>query len=289
MKITFLVDNKTEEPCCQAEWGLSVLIEANGKTILMDQGETGMFAENAKALGIDLSKVDFATISHGHSDHSGGTPAFFEANDHAPVYVHKDAFWKSVTMKNAQVDSEGHVVKGDIFETELEIPWTEEFKEANASRIILTEGTYQIDEHTWLIGNVPRIEGFSPTESFYLYIKEDKYEGWVEDIMKHEQTLVIEEGGKLHVFSGCSHNGIVPILRYITEKLPGRKIGTVVAGMHLFAAPKELRQRVIEEVMAYEPDLVCPVHCTGLEAIVDFKRALGDKCQIAYAGAVYEV
>jgi 7,8-dihydropterin-6-yl-methyl-4-(beta-D-ribofuranosyl)aminobenzene 5'-phosphate synthase len=42
--------------------------------------------------------VDFATISHGHSDHSGGTPAFFKVNDHAPVYVHIDAFLKSVTM-----------------------------------------------------------------------------------------------------------------------------------------------------------------------------------------------
>jgi 7,8-dihydropterin-6-yl-methyl-4-(beta-D-ribofuranosyl)aminobenzene 5'-phosphate synthase len=181
------------------------------------------------------------------------------------------------------------VVKGEIFETDLEIPWTEEFKAQNAGRIILTEGTYQIDEHTWLIGNVPRIEGFSPTERFYLYIKEDKYTGWVEDVMKHEQTLVIEEGGKLHVFSGCSHNGIVPILKYITEQLPGKKISTVVAGMHLFAAKPELRQRVIEEVLTYEPDLLCPVHCTGMQAIVDFKNALGDKCQIAYAGAVYEV
>lgn len=289
MKITFLVDNKTEEPRCRAEWGLSVLIEANGRTILMDQGETGMFAENAMALGIDLNRVDFATISHGHSDHSGGTPAFFAVNDHAPVYVHKDAFRRSVTMKHAEVDEEGHVVKGEIFETGLEIPWTEEFKRENADRIILTEGTCQIDEHTWLIGDVPRIEGFSPTESFYLYIKDDKYTGWVEDIMKHEQTLVIEEDGRLHVFSGCSHNGIVPILKYITEQLPGRKISTVVAGMHLFAAKAEFRQKVVREVMAYGPDLVFPVHCTGMEAIVDFKKALGGRCRIAYAGAVYEV
>ena len=31
MKITFLIDNKTESTECDAEWGLSVLIEANGK------------------------------------------------------------------------------------------------------------------------------------------------------------------------------------------------------------------------------------------------------------------
>ncbi|MBQ7640519.1 MAG: MBL fold metallo-hydrolase [Bacteroidales bacterium] len=289
MKITFLVDNKTETTECKAEWGLSVLIEANGETILMDLGETGMFAENARKLGIDLNKVDFATISHGHSDHSGGAPAFFEVNDHAPVYVHRDAFWESVTMKHPKVDAEGHVTEGEVFETGIGIPWTEEFKKLNAHRFILTEGTYRIDEHTWLLGNVPRIEGFSPTEKFYVYIKDDKYTGWAEDMMQHEQTLVVEEEGRLHIFSGCSHNGIVPILKHITEKFPGKRISMIVAGMHLYSASPELRQKVVTEVANYHPDLICPVHCTGMNAIVDFKQAFGDKCRIAYAGAVYQV
>ena len=38
MKITFLIDNKTESTECNAEWGLSLLVEANGQKILMDQG-----------------------------------------------------------------------------------------------------------------------------------------------------------------------------------------------------------------------------------------------------------
>ena len=35
MKVTFLIDNKTESTECDAEWGLSVLIETEGRKILM--------------------------------------------------------------------------------------------------------------------------------------------------------------------------------------------------------------------------------------------------------------
>ena len=69
VKVTFLVDNKTEEPACNAEWGLSIYIEANGKKILMDQGASPMLLHNAEGLGIDLSEVVFATVSHGHERH----------------------------------------------------------------------------------------------------------------------------------------------------------------------------------------------------------------------------
>ena len=89
MKISFLIDNKTESTECNAEWGLSVLIETGSKKILMDQGASPMLIKNAAGMGIDLADVDYATVSHGHYDHTSGTEAFFGVNKHAEVYVHK--------------------------------------------------------------------------------------------------------------------------------------------------------------------------------------------------------
>ena len=250
MKITFLVDNKTESTLCNAEWGLSVLIETGSKIILMDQGASPMLVENAEKMGIDLSRVDIATVSHGHFDHTGGTTAFFDVNKKANVYIHKDALNR-------------FFVPGEI---------------------VFTEGVYSVDRDIWLIGNVPRTEGFSPTETFYLEIDDEI----LPDPMKHEQTLVIEDGGKLHVFSGCSHQGIVPILIYIGGLFPWKKISTVVGGMHLYAADKELRSKVIDEIEALGVERVFPVHCTGMKAIVDFKLRMGDKVKVAAAGESYE-
>lgn len=80
MKMVVLVENSSRCRLC-AEHGLSVYIEYEGKTYLLDTGATTLFAENAKELGIDLSKVDTAFLSHAHYDHSGGFEEFFKEND----------------------------------------------------------------------------------------------------------------------------------------------------------------------------------------------------------------
>lgn len=270
MKLTFLIDNKTESTECNAEWGLSILIEANGEKVLMDQGASSMLVSNAKNMGIDLGEVDYATISHGHNDHTGGTEYFFDVNHKAPVYVHKDAFSYQVAL-----DLDGNIG----------IPWSDEFIEKNADRIIRTEGTYQINDHAWIIGNVPAIEGFTPTENFFIKVGNKLFP----DQMQHEQTLVIEDAKGLHVFSGCSHKGIVPILRYIQQEIPGRKIDSIVAGMHLFCATDEFIDQVIAEMKEMGVRKVFPVHCTGMNAIIRFKSQMGDGVEIACAGDVFEI
>ena len=86
MKMVVLVENSSRCRLC-AEHGLSVYIEYEGKTYLLDTGATALFAENAKELGVDLSKVDTAFLSHAHYDHSGGFEEFFKKNDKAAVYM----------------------------------------------------------------------------------------------------------------------------------------------------------------------------------------------------------
>ena len=54
----------------QKDWGYAALIEYGGKRILFDTGNNGdILAQNAKAKGIDLSKLDFVVMSHRHGDH----------------------------------------------------------------------------------------------------------------------------------------------------------------------------------------------------------------------------
>lgn len=57
MKIQILSDNLALDGF-EAEWGLSVYIEYEGKKILLDTGTTGLFAENAKKLGVRPEEVD---------------------------------------------------------------------------------------------------------------------------------------------------------------------------------------------------------------------------------------
>lgn len=74
MRICCLMDNRAREGFA-AEHGLSLWIEAAGKKLLFDAGESGAFAENAQRLGIELAQADAAVLSHGHYDHAGAWSA----------------------------------------------------------------------------------------------------------------------------------------------------------------------------------------------------------------------
>ena len=65
LKMTVLIDNIAAEPL-HGEWGLSILITADGRDILLDTGASGLFADNADALGIDLGNVELGVLSHAH-------------------------------------------------------------------------------------------------------------------------------------------------------------------------------------------------------------------------------
>lgn len=71
----------------EREHGLSVYIEHRTRRVLLDAGHSDKFARNGDALGVDLSQVDTAVLSHGHWDHADGFDVFFARNSHAQVHA----------------------------------------------------------------------------------------------------------------------------------------------------------------------------------------------------------
>ena len=92
MKITVLMENTAAREELSAAHGLSLYIETPKHRILMDMGPNDDYLENAEKLGIDLTQVDLAILSHGHYDHGGGLKAFCALNDQAKIYVRENAF-----------------------------------------------------------------------------------------------------------------------------------------------------------------------------------------------------
>ena len=91
MKIVTLLENTSRRPGLAAARGLSLYVETAERRVLFDMGPDASFLENARALGVGLSAVDVAVLSHGHSDHGGGLAAFCEINQTAKIYLRREA------------------------------------------------------------------------------------------------------------------------------------------------------------------------------------------------------
>lgn len=84
LNIVVLIENAAPEGLLR-EHGLSFYLEYRGGRYLLDAGESGAMLRNAEHLGVDLSTVEKAALSHGHYDHADGLAAFFTVNRTAPV------------------------------------------------------------------------------------------------------------------------------------------------------------------------------------------------------------
>jgi 7,8-dihydropterin-6-yl-methyl-4-(beta-D-ribofuranosyl)aminobenzene 5'-phosphate synthase len=92
-EITVLYDafGKTSE--MKKDWGFSALIEYGDKRILFDTGNNAeIFAHNVAAKGIDLTKLDFAIVSHRHGDHTSGLSHLLKVNPTVKIYAPQENF-----------------------------------------------------------------------------------------------------------------------------------------------------------------------------------------------------
>jgi 7,8-dihydropterin-6-yl-methyl-4-(beta-D-ribofuranosyl)aminobenzene 5'-phosphate synthase len=93
VQITLLYDAFGQNSAMQKDWGYAALVEYGGKRILFDTGNNpDILAQNAKAKGIDLAKLDFVVMSHRHGDHMGGLSYVLSVNPRVPIYAPKEGF-----------------------------------------------------------------------------------------------------------------------------------------------------------------------------------------------------
>jgi 7,8-dihydropterin-6-yl-methyl-4-(beta-D-ribofuranosyl)aminobenzene 5'-phosphate synthase len=103
-----------------------------------------------------------------------------------------------------------------------------------------------------------------------------------------EQSLVIDTPGGLVVVTGCSHPGIVKILRRAME-IVDKPIALVFGGFHLRGMADPDVEAIVAAFKEMKVERCGATHCTGDRPIALFKAAFGDNFVPIGTGRVIEV
>lgn len=277
MKVTVLMENVTPSARFAARHGLSLFLESQGARILFDVGPDECFLENALAAGVDVCSAHAVVVSHGHSDHGGGLRAYLDATGNlsapAPIYVNEHAF-----EPHAAGTPERHHDIG--LDPALE----------NNSRFLKIGDQVPLGDNLLLFSAVPIVHPVVKSNGVLL---EKTGEGFEPDSFRHEQSLIVTEGDRRILVSGCSHCGILNIMDR-AEELAGAPMDAVVAGFHLMdpgsgkVEEPEFTRKIARE-LAKRPARYYTFHCTGLDAYGILRDELGERVSYLYTGAKVEV
>ena len=277
MRIINLVENTEGSTGCGIEHGLSFYIETEQHRLLMDTGQTDLLIKNAEKLGIDLTKVDTVILSHGHYDHGGGILPFSEINPNAKIYVSETAFGEYYSVNKA---GEPHYI--GLAKEIQELP---QVVVVGKEQCAEQAGIYRIDDELSIFSGIGNEH---PIPSTNLRLKRKTEDGLVQDDFGHEQCLVIREGAKSVLLSGCAHHGILNILDRYYE-LYGDDPDVVISGFHMMRKngyPDEDINMIIDtalELRKYRT-VFYTGHCTGTEPYEAMKKLMGDQLQYVHSG-----
>jgi len=282
MKITTLIENHLacSKDDLAAEHGLSLHLQHQGLSVLFDTGASGDFAANAERLGVDLSAVDLVVVSHHHFDHGGGLPAFFEVNDHAPVFLRPSPDGSPVFHALAVMNRGIGLPDGLV--------------ENHAERFVFVDERLEPFPGLFVIDRVHKQHPV-PGGNRYLYLEKDGRRK--RDSFDHELMLVARSNQGLAIFTGCSHSGVLNMIETVMELFPGEPIAAVIGGFHLIGFPLfdtmsggRAQVRKIGEALSGLPvDHYWTGHCTGGKAYGVLKEILGERLSRLNTGTTVEL
>lgn len=277
---------KAYEGCLCAEHGLAEVIESTSGgedfSLLFDFGATPLVYLHNLALlvedyGFDLARVQTLVLSHGHWDHYGGLCSFLETKRselHAEtsLYAGDDAF---LHRWSQPPDS-----------TRRDMGYLDEaFVAGKGIEIIRVKEPRVIGGHVLVSGEIPRRTAYETTPEAARVERQGEL---VQDYLSGEQALVYQLRGKgLVVLTACGHAGVVNTVLHAREVTGVEDVYAVIGGFHLSGASQERIAQSVEGLAELDPEIIVPMHCTGLSTIKALQERLPGRVIYNSAGTRY--
>lgn len=279
------------------EWGLSLWLDSKRggeqRSLLLDYGYSpDVLLNNIDLVGVDPSQLSALIVSHGHYDHFGGLQGFLtKFRDKLPADLKlyaggEDNFCHRVQGPPGQFSDFGTLDRRELT--------------ANKVATILCETPTVIEGHAFTTGKIARNskervlpntqvefgikDGLGCNVGHYLSAEMDGKIVPDEHIHEHATCFNVKDKG-LVVISSCGHVGIVNSVRQAQQVSGVQKVHAIVGGFHLGPAPKDYLTQVVSEIKTLDPDVLIPMHCSGLNFVQEANIQMPDKVLVTTTGS----
>jgi 7,8-dihydropterin-6-yl-methyl-4-(beta-D-ribofuranosyl)aminobenzene 5'-phosphate synthase len=279
------------------EWGLSLFLESQRaqeqRRLMLDFGYSApVLLNNIAVTGVDPGKLDALIVSHGHYDHFGGLMGFLKK--------YRGVLPAGVKLYAGGEDNFCHRLAGPA--NQLADFGTLDRRELAAQTVatVLCENPTVIAGHAFTTGKIERssLEKVLPNTMVEFGIKDGlgcnaghylpaEMDGKIvpdQHLHEHATCFNIRDKG-LVVISSCGHAGIVNSVRQAQAVSGIRKVHAVMGGFHLGPAPADYLATVVAEIAKLEPDVVVPMHCSGLNFVEEARRQMPGKVLVSTTGS----
>lgn len=280
--IAVLDDYAGYETSFLAQHGIAIVTEACSggvcRRILMDAGQSALpILHNMKLLDIDPASIDAVVLSHCHYDHTEGLVDTLKAigRKNIPVIAHPGIFRPNYIF-NPFIRNIGVMKENG-----------RKAIEDAGGLLVLVDEPFEIMPGVIATGVVPRKRDFEKQGIGTYNIEDGKVSP---DEIIDDLSLAVKVKGKgLAIISGCSHAGIINIIEWSREISMEPKVGVVIGGFHLIEASQDRIEKTAQALKTLNVGRVITGHCTGLAALCEFSRVLGDRFEHLHVGTEFRM
>jgi 7,8-dihydropterin-6-yl-methyl-4-(beta-D-ribofuranosyl)aminobenzene 5'-phosphate synthase len=262
-RVTILYDAFSDSKEITKDWGFSALVEHDGKRILFDTGNNAaIFEHNVKALGVDLTNLDFVVISHRHTDHTTGLKYLLRVNPSVTIYVPADG----------SNGFGGAAIPATYFRAETSLPSKMRYFDGAAPAPVYMGKLYDVGDFR-LVDKTTEV-----APGIFLVFTVSKIPRTLE---LPELTLVLKGPNGLTFIDGCSHSGVEEILSAASSI--DSRFYALFGGLHLVTTPESDIDAIVDHLKSkWKLQRIAPGHCTGEPAFLRLQKAFGE--DYLYAG-----
>jgi 7,8-dihydropterin-6-yl-methyl-4-(beta-D-ribofuranosyl)aminobenzene 5'-phosphate synthase len=230
-----------------------------------------------RLLGIQPSAIDALFLTHCHYDHTQGTVEVLKAigKKGFPVVAHPDTF-------------RPHYVKDPYLRHVGVMPEDSRPKIEEAGGLLFqTTDPFPFVPGLITTGEVRRQTEFEEVGIALFTLADGRV---VQDTMKDDISLVAQVRDKgLVIVTGCSHAGIVNIVKHSVEMTGERRIAAILGGFHLLSASEERIGKTVAALSQFDIELISAGHCTGFKAQAALYQTFKDRFKPLQTGMTFEI